>query len=351
MLLANKDELAALLLTKKPIISEKTYQMRLAANPNMQKRYQAQDILKFYTDCGFHIDFLSRAISYDSPAIFTDYLLWVRRLFQHLPVSQESIQAFFHTFAEVIAEEVDSEQQYGLRQYLDEALFHFAEPFSEAATYLDESKPYGKIARHVLDTLLAGNKLDASKYVMDTVKSGMSIRDCYLYIIQPLQYEVGRLWHAGMISVGLEHYVTAASQMLMSQFYPVIMDHPDTGKRIVAACISGEQHEVGLRMVSDLMELEGWDTVFLGANTPLETIPQTARDMKADLLAVSVTLSIHLDKLKELIKLCRVQAPNLKIMVGGYPFNLDKELWNKIGADAYAEDALNAIAVAGKLIG
>ncbi|MDP2400825.1 MAG: cobalamin-dependent protein, partial [Actinomycetota bacterium] len=245
---------------------------------------------------------------------------------------------------------VDPERKSGLKEYLDDAMLAFSQPVELSVTFLDEGSQYGPIAGHVLDLLLLGHKEQASKYILETVNAGTSIRDCYLKIIQPLQYEIGRLWHAGKISVGQEHYVTAASQMIMSQFYPAIMDHPSSGKRIVTACISGEQHELGLRMVSDLLELEGWDTMFLGANTPLSTIPETVLEWKAGLLAISVTLSTHLDKLEQLIQLCRIQTPATKIMVGGYPFNLDKHLWHKMGADGYADDAVSTIGVAGKLL-
>ncbi|MDD4310060.1 MAG: cobalamin-dependent protein [Candidatus Cloacimonetes bacterium] len=349
-MLTNKDYIANQLKARKSVIAERTFEARKAINTNMEKRYREKDIPKFYADCSFHVDFLSQAISYESPVIFTDYLLWTKRLFQHLPISSQSLVDFFHTFAVIVSSEVDPEHQYGLKQYMDTAMLKFHEPLCETTSFLDTSSPYGILSSNVLALLLAGDKDKATNYILDMVQSGTSIRDCYINIIQPLQYEVGRLWHEGKISVGQEHYVTAASQVVMSQFYSAIMDHPDNHKRIVSACISGEQHEVGLRMVSDLMELEGWDTMFLGANTPLETIPETTLAWKADLLAISVTLAIHLDKLSELIKLCRVQIPHLKVMVGGYPFNLDPELWRKIGADGFANNALNAISTAESLI-
>lgn len=344
------DELAALLIEKQDIICDRTFARRLALNPEFEKRYQGVNKAKFYSDCRYHLDYLSIALAYDSPVLFSDYLLWVKQLFNHLPISQASLTAFFSTFLEVIGDELDHERQYALKQYLSMALSVMNEPISEAASFVNEVNSHSQKATQVLNLLLSGDRAEAYKYVQNLVAGGMSIRDCYLNIIQPIQYEVGRLWHTGEISVGQEHYVTAASQMIMAQFYPVIFNHPNTGKRMIAACISGEQHEVGLRMVSDLMELEGWDTMFLGANTPIETIPQAAISRNADLLAVSVTISTHLNKLKQLITVCRNEVPQLKIMVGGYPFNLDKELWHKLGADAYANDATSAIRVAESLV-
>ena len=41
---------------------------------------------------------------------------------------------------------------------------------------------------------------------------------------------------------------------------------------MVATCIGGELHEIGIRMVADFFEMEGWDTYYLGANTPADAV-------------------------------------------------------------------------------
>ena len=220
----------------------------------------------------------------------------------------------------------------------------------DTVTFLDNSNPYAKEAGLILSNLLEGKKDQAAKYVLQLIEDGMSIKDCYLRIFQPIQYEVGRLWHANQVSVAQEHFVTSASQLIMSQFYPLIMNHNKKGKTLVAACISGEQHEMGLRMVTDLMEMESWDTYFLGANTPINAIPEHIISKKADLLAVSVTLSTHLQALEELINKVHYQLPYIKILVGGYPFNVDNDLWLRIGADGFGKDAQQAIETANRLV-
>ncbi len=339
-------ELSSRIASKKREIVEQVYKLRIKENPALLQRYSAADVDTFHQDCAYHLDFLSHAIAYDSKAVFDDYILWVRRLFQHLPVSDESLAVFFRSFADVVTELTDPDDEHGLKNYLDASLQLFEEPLPTSVSFLDIDKHTGIVAQQLLDMLLQGKKDEASDYIMAEVNAGMPIKECYLDVFQPLQYEIGRMWHAGEISVGQEHYITAVTQMLMSQFYPLIMNHPSNGKRIVASCISGEQHEVGLRMLSDLMEIAGWDTMFLGANTPLATVPDSVVKWQADVLAVSVTLSTHLAKLSQLIGLCRNKLPELKIIVGGYPFNLDKSLWLKVGADGYAENALQAIDVA-----
>jgi MerR family transcriptional regulator, light-induced transcriptional regulator len=44
------------------------------------------------------------------------------------------------------------------------------------------------------------------------------------------------------------------------------------------------------------------------------------------------------------------QGPDVLILVGGYPFNIDRDLWRKIGADGNAEDAASALQLAGELL-
>jgi methanogenic corrinoid protein MtbC1 len=88
-------------------------------------------------------------------------------------------------------------------------------------------------------------------------------------------YQVGELWQRNKITVAQEHYCTAATQMIMAQLYPVLFDRPQNGKRVVVSCVGNELHEMGARMLSDLFTYEGWDSIFLGAAVPKESLLQT----------------------------------------------------------------------------
>jgi methanogenic corrinoid protein MtbC1 len=115
--------------------------------------------------------------------------------------------------------------------------------------------------------------------------------------------------------------------------------------------VAGELHEIGARIVADFFEMEGWDTYYLGANSPFEAVVQAIADRGAQLLAVSVTMVFHLRVVEELIARVRAStgANTVKILVGGYPFNIEPELWKRVGADAFAVDAAEAVAAANRL--
>ena len=121
---------------------------------------------------------------------------------------------------------------------------------------------------------------------------------------------------------------------------------------LVAACVQGDLHEIGIRVVSDFFEIEGWDTYYLGANTPTSGILDTLSQRRAEVLALSATMTFHVRALAEVIRAGRAAAAcrNVKIVVGGYPFNVAPTLWQAVGADGYASSAGPAVSVANRLV-
>ena len=124
-------------------------------------------------------------------------------------------------------------------------------------------------------------------------------------------------------------------------------------KRLVAACVSGDLHEIGLRMVTDLLELDGWDTCYLGANVPLKGIVETVAKQRAQVLALSATMGFHLGPLTQTIELLRRDPAlaDVKVIVGGRPFLVEPSLYQAIGADAMATNAEEASDIAEHLLG
>jgi methanogenic corrinoid protein MtbC1 len=105
-------------------------------------------------------------------------------------------------------------------------------------------------------------------------------------------------------------------------------------------------------MVTDYFEMEGWDTYYLGANMPDNQLLESLKEHNAQILALSVTLPTHVSKVTALIKKIRAnkELKNTKIFVGGYPFLNIPDLWKKVGADAFAQNADQAIARANELV-
>jgi MerR family transcriptional regulator, light-induced transcriptional regulator len=216
---------------------------------------------------------------------------------------------------------------------------------------VDESL-YRQVADTYLEALLQGDRGRASDLVFGEVDKGTSVKDIYLHVFQASQHRIGELWQDNRISVAQEHFCTAATQVIMSQLYPLFLSGREKDYRMVATCVGGELHELGVRMVADFFEMEGWDTYFLGANTPEKSIIESIESFEADLLAVSVSMTFNVGLAKELIRAVRNSsgAGDVKILVGGRPFNVAPELWKTVDADGYAPDAAEAIRTAESLV-
>lgn len=219
-------------------------------------------------------------------------------------------------------------------------------------TFQELAAEHAQLAQEYLRLLLAAKRKQASDLILQAVKDGMDIKDVYLRVFQPVLYEVGNLWQRNEVSVAQEHYCTAATQFTMSLLYPYIFTGKHTGHCFVGCCVGGELHEIGMRMVTDFFEMAGWDTYYMGASTPDEDIIRTIVEQNASVVGISVTMTFNLHLVGRLILRIRshMACRNVKILVGGYPFLVNKHLWQGIGAHAFASSAQEAVEIATGLL-
>lgn len=229
---------------------------------------------------------------------------------------------------------------------------HMGNHVPEERSFLLPDQPFSSEAKSYLQNLLNGDRNQAALLIDELVEKQVSIADIYEHIFQATQYEVGALWQRNEITVAHEHYCTAATQLIMSRLYPKIFSGERNGLKMIACSVANELHEIGIRMVSDFFEMDGWDTYYLGSNIPEAELIKSIRENDANLLAISVTLPIHISRVESIIRNIRnsPDLKNLKIMTGGYPFRVIPGLTEKVGADATAINARQAIIKANEIV-
>jgi len=291
---------------------------------------------------------LANALASSSPEVFTEYVEWVAALFESNSIPLDLLKKNITIIEEVLSSFLPREHQVLIGEYLKAGISVIGQDSAPQPTFIDPSSPHGSLAAKYLAALLAVDRNGASQLILDSFRDGVSIRDIYLQVLQPVQYEIGRLWHMREISVAQEHFASSVTQLVMSQLYPFICveGKEKTKGIVVAVCVRGELHEIGIRMVADFFQMEGWSTHFLGANMPLNDIVETLHTHKAGLLAVSASMSSNVLKAKKLIAAVRSSpSHSIKVMVGGYAFNSVPDLWKQVGADYYGENAESALRV------
>ena len=316
--------------------------------PELLSRYGPAGREKCLQDARYHLSYLAEAVGAASPALFADYIGWAKAMLSARGIPGADLARNVECMREALTRHLPPEDAGVVAEYLDAGLKRLPQSRAALPPFRDESAPHNELAGQYLTLLLGGERHLASRLILDAVDAGADVKEIYLHVFQRTQREIGRLWQMNEINVAQEHYCTASTQLIMSQLYPRIFRTERRGRRMVATSVAGELHEIGLRMVADFFEMEGWDTYYVGANTPTQSLLQAAAERRPHVLAVSATMTFHLRAVEELIAAARAAEAlrEVKIMVGGYPFDLEPELWRRVGADLYAADARQAVEAA-----
>lgn len=327
-------------------------ELHFRRHPKLEQKYGDIGRKKCYDDNIYHISYLEQAVRVNSSDLFSNYLDWARTMLNERGIPEKDLINNIAYMKEAIQHTLPDDDAQRLIEFIDIGLESLQSNPYQSTTFLKSGEPLVEEARTYLDLLLGGKRKKAADLVEALIDEGQSIGDIYEHIFQKTQYEVGALWQKNKISVAHEHYCTAATQLIMSRLYSRIFSMNKSGRKLVACSVANELHEIGIRMVSDFFEMEGWDTHYLGANMPDTHLVKLLEEIQPDILAISVTSPLHIDKAAELITKIRNDelTGKIKIMVGGYPFRIVPDLWRKIGADASAGSAKEAIKIANKLI-
>ena len=275
------------------------------SSPGFSERYGAAHRPICEQDIRFHLTYLLSAVVAEEYPLFKDYIGWVKILFNELGIPNEHMIACLDVIDSVVGARDDVVSPVLLHDFIRNAKHSFNAFPDKLKSFIDPAAPSAGLAGRYLACLLETDRYSAEHLIMDAVAGGMLIKDVYLHIFQPAMYDIGRLWQIGAISVAQEHYCTAATQMIMARLYPQIFKSTQKGRRLVATCVNGEQHELGIRMLADIFELDGWDTHFLGANMPKSGIIKLITDIGADVLAISATITANVPHVAELIAAVR----------------------------------------------
>lgn len=191
---------------------------------------------------------------------------------------------------------------------------------------------------------LAGDRRGALDLVIERgVRAGVAVPDLHLLVVQQAQREIGRLWQENIISVAREHLATSISQLVVSHLYQHMPRERENGRRVLVACVEGEQHDLGARMGADFLEMAGFEVRLLGANVPTGQVVEAARD--ADVVGLSASMSFHAPALEAAVRgLRRARGDGLPILVGGNLASEAPGLLEALGVDAFGASADELVA-------
>ena len=165
---------------------------------------------------------------------------------------------------------------------------------------------------------------------------------------------VGRQFEAG--EMFLPELVAAAEVMKAA----LAVLEPELAKQQLAREIAGKVvigtmyndiHDIGKNMVASMLTAAGFEVENLGVNVPCETFVNKVRELKPDILGLSALLTTTMPEQKKVVEALESEGlrAGVKVLIGGAPVN--SEWAAAIGADGFAENAIEAVKVAKELVG
>ncbi len=193
-----------------------------------------------------------------------------------------------------------------------------------------------ELRQRYLDALLIGDKRTCASIVQQLLDEELPVRTLFLDLFQDALYKVGELWEMNRITVATEHLATTITLALFQLVYPRVFAVERVGKTAIVLCTPDEHHHIGARMVSDICELHGWDSHFVGSHTPVADLCEMVQEKRPDFLGVSLTLYSNIGNLLHLLHTVRAVAPEVPILVGGQAFrDGGAEILNDFAGVAY----------------
>lgn len=175
--------------------------------------------------------------------------------------------------------------------------------------------------RRFIAALARGDAEDAARVIDELTAGRRPLLEIYLHVMAPALVAIGDSWCSGAIGVGEEHLATQIVIEQMDRLRSMFAtSEPHSPYRLLAACVEGERHFIGLRMVADLCLFKGWGVDFLGPDTPTGALVDMARRRQVHLVALSLTMEQGMEHLERLLDELTALSPAPKVVVGGQLF-------------------------------
>jgi methanogenic corrinoid protein MtbC1 len=320
----------------------------LSAEPSIHDLIGNNPMQMMYDNHRHHAAFMATVFSIGNYELLAKTVPWVYRAYAARNFSYDYFSLELRTWLLALEKTIDPNMTKEIKSIYSWLLSRHENMICLSQTEAESSLAIGEnwlvIKNSFQSALLEGNHSKCLAIATESVKTAKDVEPFYLQIIQPVMYEIGMLWERGTISVAQEHLASAIVGRIMAKTHTLPIDSRQTKGKAVVTAAPNEFHEIGAWMISDILEHDGWEVKYLGANTPASDLLELLRDFQPDVLALSVTIPFNIANAKDIISAVKTskELNRVRVMVGGRPFNETSGLWRLTGADGFAANARDA---------
>ncbi|MDR7869387.1 MAG: cobalamin-dependent protein [Tissierellaceae bacterium] len=184
------------------------------------------------------------------------------------------------------------------------------------------------------------NKEKALKICMKALEDkNVSIVDLYQNILSPALNHIIEEYPNDEDLIWREHVRSGIIRNIVEAAYPYVLEERDSfGEvnkgNVIVMCPEYEDHDLGARMVSDFFTIVGYNTTFIGAKTPRNTILKAVEIVSPKYLCISVTNYYNLISVKKTIESIKTSTDeSITFLLGGSAFISNPNAYKEVGGD------------------
>jgi DNA-binding transcriptional MerR regulator len=210
----------------------------------------------------------------------------------------------------------DEERVRRMRSYQEQGL-SAAEAARLARSEPVEEPSTGAVEPGPLASALEGFDEPGAQAAFDHALAVMSLDALLRDLLLPYLQDLGERWEDGSVTVAQEHF---ASNVVRGRLLGLARGWGQgAGPLAVLACAPGEHHDLALIAFGLALRARGWRIAYVGPDTPLETLRETAQSLGPRLVVVSATAPRHLSRLGDELAALGRDAPLALAGAGATP--------------------------------
>lgn len=167
-------------------------------------------------------------------------------------------------------------------------------------------------------------------------------------ILVPCLERIGTSWEEGRVALAQVYISAQICEEILVSILPEIDTSNDSTPNIALVLLE-DYHALGKMIVKSSLIASGHSVIDLG-RMDVDEIVTSVKEKDIKILLVSVLMLPSALLVKELRKRFDQEHLETKIVVGGAPFRLDKNLWKEVGADDYGTVASDSIQIVDRLV-
>ena len=201
------------------------------------------------------------------------------------------------------------------------------------------------MSQELIDAITDMREDDVLKITNDLLDSGVSPLDilnaCKAAMdVIGKRFETGEAFIPELILAG--EMMTAVSDLIR----PRMAEEATSEKlgKVVFGTVEGDIHDIAKDIVVFMLDLNGFEVTDLGVDVPPAKFVEAVKETGATIVGLSGFLTLAYDPMKETVAALKDAGLDVKIMIGGG--QIDEQIREYTGADAYGRDAMSAVALA-----